>query len=84
MAVFEGKMSPKDIIINDKISFDIVVVSYVPRGTCSSLVNDGRTDGRTHSSKNGLTNDEAPKNYSASKNDGVVNEDSAYRFSFAI
>ena len=34
MAVFEGKKSSNDVIINDTMSGDEVVASDVPRGTC--------------------------------------------------
>ena len=34
MAVFEGKKSSNDIIINDTMSDDEVVASNVPHGTC--------------------------------------------------
>ena len=39
MAVFEGKKSSNDIIINDTMSDDEVVASDVPRGTCFKLLN---------------------------------------------
>ena len=36
MAVFEGKKSSNNIIINDTMGDDEVVASDVPRGTCYS------------------------------------------------